>query len=323
MDKVLVTGANGFIGRVVCRAWALRGGCVRAVVREKNLYTFPFGDAKVEIVTGRMSLREQLRDIDTVIHCAARAHVVRETADEPLTEFRLVNRDATANLAREAAIAGVRRFVFISSIGVLASRSFGRKLREGDDPDPQGPYAVSKWEAEQELNILSLSSNLEIVILRLPLVHGPHPKGNFLRLLQAIERDTILPLRGVRNRRSFLGVDNLSAAILLAAKAPGLKSRTFHLADTEAISVSHLVEVLAAGMGKHVRLFPMPRWMAMAGATFLGKRKAVSQLFDDLEVDTTAFVDATGWTPTVSVEEGLHKMARAHITRTTGELAEN
>lgn len=294
-----------------------------------------------------------------VIHAAARAHILRETDPNPLATFRLANTASTLRLAEAAISAGVRRFVFISSIGVLGNHSSGQPLRPTDQVNPVEDYARSKSEAEDGLHALREHSGMELVIIRPTLVHGPGAKGNLQRLMAAIHAGKRLPLGGACNRRSFVGVDNLADALLMAATAelpgdgpgtdkaedqalldgsnpqggqiqgkpiaprptkvgrpcrlkPALRSpqaRTYHIADDGVISTRRLVEVLAEGMGVRPRLIHVPRWLAVGGATLLGKGAMARRLFDDLEVDDSDFRRDFGWKPMIGLEDGLRKMA--------------
>jgi nucleoside-diphosphate-sugar epimerase len=256
-----------------------------------------------------------------VIHVAARAHVLSEIEVDPLYTFRLSNCFATLRLAEAAVAAGVRRFVFVSSIGVLGNHSRGKPFDPSDPLMPVEDYAISKAEAESALAELATRTGLEVVIVRPPLVHGPGAKGNFHRLLEGIANERSLPLGGVNNRRSFIGVSNLADALITAATAPfsdfissGEKKATviYHVADNGIISTRRLVEVLAEGMGVKPRLINLPRWLAVGGATLLGKGAMARRLFDDLEVDASAFTKDTGWQPKKSLEDGLREMAAAY-----------
>ena len=256
-----------------------------------------------------------------VIHTAARAHVLQEREKNPLTLFRRINTQGTIDLAQAAVIAGVRRFVFVSSIGVLGNHSRGQPFAPGDPLMPVEDYAISKAEAESALAELATRTGLEVVIVRPPLVHGPGAKGNFHRLLEGIANERPLPLGGVHNRRSFIGVSNLAEALINAATAPfsdffssGEKrpAAIYHVADNDIISTRRLVEVLADGMGVKPRLIHLPRWLAVGGATLLGKGAMARRLFDDLEVDASAFTKDTGWQPKKLLEDGLREMAAAY-----------
>lgn len=324
--KAMVTGANGFLGRAICRAWAAHGEPVKAVYRDSVNRKDIFDHLDIEIVDDTQPNSQKCVGADVVIHCAARTHVLREFPKRPLDEIRRINRDAAVDLARAAAEVGVRRFIFLSSIHVAGDRSLGLPLRETDRPNPQEFYALSKWEAEQSLLECGYASGLEIVILRLPLVHGPNPKGNLRKLLIAIDAEVLLPLGTVENRRSVLGIDNLCSAVWLAANSPNLGGRTYHLADEGSISVREMVLVLASVLGKRPRLIAVPRWLAMAGGLLAGRRDQLRKLLDDLEVDASAFRLATGWRPTVGLRDGLREMAESYARQsnpTTDNLGAN
>lgn len=310
--RLLVTGSSGFVGSAVCSAGQSIGIGMTSIRRLDA--TQGYWPPNLDIVQSSSG------PIQAVIHLAARAHILQETARDPLTVFRAANKAPSLALAEAAHAAGIRRFVFVSSIGVLGNRSSGRSLRPLDPLAPIEPYAVSKAEAEGELRSISERTGLEIVIIRPPLVHGPCVKGNFERLLLAVSSGRPLPLGVVFNRRSFLGVANLAEALLVAATAPlsqrlGTQTSIYHVADDGVISTRRLVEVLAEGMGVKPRLISVPRWLAVGGATLLGKGAMARRLFDDLEVDDSDFRRDFGWKPTIGLEDGLRLMAEDYARR--------
>jgi nucleoside-diphosphate-sugar epimerase len=309
---ITLTGSTGFLGSAIVREAALRNLELTALPRAY----WGLDDGHAEPCTPRRGLDPAvLAGCTALIHAGARAHVLRETATDPLATFRQANTTATVALAEAAIAAGVRRFVFVSSISALGNHSHGRPLSPLDPPAPVEPQAVSKAEAEQALVELAGRSGMEVIIIRPPLVHGAGAKGNFRRLMDGIWAGKPLPLGAVHNRRSFVGVGNLVDALLTAAEAnrPGRLKPTlpYHLADDGVISTRRLVEVLAEGMGVKPRLISVPRWLAVGGATILGKGPMARRLFDDLEVDDTDFRRDFGWKPSLGLEEGLLKMGEA------------
>lgn len=306
MGRVLITGAGGFIGRVAVRTFLAAGWEVRAAARrmppdaEREAEWRAVGD--IEEPT---AWRGIARDVQCVVHLAARAHVLRETERDPLAAFRSVNVEATTRLACEAASTGVRRFVFLSSIGVNGARTEISPFRETDTPRPSTPYAVSKHEAEQALRALADGSGLEYVFLRAPLVYGANAPGNFGRLVQWVRRGWPLPVAGIKNRRSMLFVSNLTDALKCCATHPAARNELFLVADREAVSTPELVRLLARALGCRARLWRVPEGLLRASERVTGGRLKLGPLLDTLVVDSTRAENYLGWQPSYSVEEGL------------------
>lgn len=299
--KVLVTGATGFVGSALCGHLKAAGHTVTAAVRHS-------AGLPGEMVIGEMSpltnWRFALAGCDAVVHLAARVHVMDDTSDNPLALYRATNTAATLNLARQAAQAGVKRFVFVSSVKVNGE---GRDApyRETDPPAPEDDYAISKWEAEQRLLQIARETDLEVVILRPPLVYGPGVKANFRRLLDVVACGWPLPLGAIRNRRSLLYLGNFVDAIRVCLEHPAAAGQTFLLDDGRPVSTPELVRAIARAMGRPARLIPVPVGaLAFAGA-LLGKRAAVARLTGSLQVDSSAIRARLGWTPPYTMEAGL------------------
>jgi nucleoside-diphosphate-sugar epimerase len=299
--KVLVTGATGFVGTALCDVLTASGYGVVPAVRGRS-------GMPHEVVVGNLDAstdwQDALSGCDAVVHLAARVHVMNDTVQDPLALYRATNTEATLNLARQAAQAGVKRFVFISSIKVNGE---GRDTayRETDVPAPEDAYAISKWEAEQGLQRIARETGLEVVILRPPLVYGPGVKANFLRLMKTIQRGWPLPLGAIRNRRSLLYLGNFVDAIRLCVEHPGAAGRTFLLDDGAAVSTPDLVRAVAHAMGRPARLLTVPVGvLALAGA-LVGKRAAVVRLTGSLWVDNSFIRSCLGWTPSFTMESGL------------------
>jgi UDP-glucose 4-epimerase len=248
--------------------------------------------------------RVALAGCDAVVHLAARVHTMRESAQDPLAVYRETNTEATLNLARQAAQAGVQRFVFISTVKVNGE---GRDVPycETDVPAPEDAYAVSKWEAEQGLHRIAQETGLEVVILRPPLVYGPGVKANFLRLMHIVQRGWPLPLGAIRNRRSLLYLGNFVDAIRLCVEHPAAAGQTFLLDDGQAVSTPELVNALARAMGRPVRLLAVPVGVLEFAGSLLGNRAAVARLAGSLYLDSSAIRSRLGWTPPFSMEAGL------------------
>jgi len=299
--KALVTGASGFVGTALCARLVACGVEVAPAVRSTS-------GLPHEVVVGNLDAstdwRPALTGCDAVVHLAARVHVMDDSAQNPLALYRATNLDATLNLARQAAQAGVKRFVFISSIKVNGE---GRDApyRETDVPAPDDAYAISKWEAEQGLQKIAADTGLEVVILRPPLVYGPGVKANFLRLMQMVKRGWPLPLGAIRNRRSLLYLDNFVDAIRVCIEHPAAAGQTFLLDDGEPVSTPDLIRAVARAMGRPARLLAMPVGVLELAGALLGKRAAVARLTGSLFVDGSAIRSRLGWTPPYSLQQGL------------------
>jgi len=245
-----------------------------------------------------------LAGCNAVVHLAARVHLMHDTAQDPLALYRATNTEATLNLARQAAQAGVKRFVFISSIKVNGE-GCDTPYRETDVAAPEDAYAMSKWEAEQGLQRIAQETGLEIVILRPPLVYGPGVKANFLRLMRMVQRGWPLPLGAIRNRRSLLYLGNFVDAICLCVEHPAAAGQTFLLDDGAPVSTPQLVRAVARAMGRPARLLAVPVGVLELAGALLGKRKAVARLTGSLCVDSSAIRLRLGWKPPFSMEAGL------------------
>lgn len=312
---MLVTGANGFVGRALCSRLADTGFAVRGVARTAEAGIL----AGVErVVIGNLDVQtdwnDALNGIDTVIHLAARVHVMKDTALNPSAEFRAVNAAATERLARAAASKGVRRLVFASTVKVNGEFTKERPFTEDDMPSPRDPYAVSKMEAERLLKAVSQNTGLETVILRLPLVYGPDVRGNMLKLMQYIRRRMPLPFGGINNKRSLIGLDNLTDAIIMASTHDGAAGHIFLLSDGEDISTPGLIRKIADAMGIKPLLINIPEsWFAAASAILPPLRPALERLTCSLTVDNSKFIRITGWKPKLTVDEGINSMVSDFI----------
>jgi len=296
---VLVTGATGFLGRAVVDHLAARGRTVRAAVRHAataataGATTVAVGDLSADTDWSRA-----LSGVDVVVHCAARAHVLNETAADPLVEFRAVNAAATLALARQAAGSGVRRFVFISSIGVNGSETRGQPFQHDDPVQPHSPYAVSKHEAEQGLRVVAAETGLEVVVIRPPLITGADPKGNLGTLNRVIAKGLPLPFGlANKNRRDLVSRDTLCRLIETVLDHPAAAGQTFLVSDGAPVSTRLLLEQMAAGQGRKITLLPVPPALLALALKLAGKGAMASQLFGDLELDIAHTRDTLGWAP--------------------------
>jgi nucleoside-diphosphate-sugar epimerase len=253
--------------------------------------------------------RKALSGVDVIVHLAARVHIMKETAEDSLMEFRQVNTHATERLARMAGQTGVRRMVFLSSIKVNGESTGNRAFTEADAPNPQDAYALSKWEAEQALKRVASETGLEVVILRSPMVYGPGVKANFLRLLQAVQRGIPLPLASIRNRRSIIFLGNLVEAIISSMTHPQAKGKTYLVCDDEHISIAELISRIARALGKSARLWPFPAELLRFAATLAGKSSEADKLLGSLLVDSSKIRSELGWRPSSSLDQGLAETA--------------
>ncbi|MDD3935663.1 SDR family oxidoreductase [Rhodoferax sp.] len=308
---VLVTGANGLIGRALCERLQQKKQAFRAAVRP-GVPVQPGCDvAEVGELNQATNWCRALTGVDIVIHLAARVHVMHDKSADPLAVFRTVNVDGTLNLARQAVDAGVKRFVFVSSIKVNGEATkMGRPFTEADAPNPQDAYGQSKCEAEQGLRQIAMDTGIEVVIIRPPLVYGPGVKANFAALMRAVQRGWPLPLGAVHNQRSLVALDNLVDFIITCMTHLQAANQTFLVSDGQDLSTTELVRGMAQAAGVSARLLPVPVWVLQAGAKLLGKGDAVQRLCGNLQVDISKARDLLGWVPPVSVEEGLGRCVR-------------
>lgn len=305
---ILVSGANGFVGNAVCKQAVDYGICVKGATRVRVVVPSYIESFEVGEINGSTAWTHVLRDVNVVVHLAARVHVMKDTEADPLTAFRAVNVEGTLNLARQAATAGVKRFVFVSSVKVNGEcTSPGRAFTEADVPMPQDAYGQSKHEAEQGLRQLSSDTGMEVVIIRPPLVYGPGVKANFATLMHAVQRGWPLPLGAVHNQRSLVALSNLVDFIVTCITHPQAANQTFLVSDGQDLSTAELVRGIALAAGVTARLLPVPVWALHAGASLLGKGDVVQRLCGNLKVDASKARSELGWVPLVSVEEGLRR----------------
>ncbi|HXV12370.1 MAG TPA: SDR family oxidoreductase [Burkholderiales bacterium] len=310
-QRILVTGASGFIGSALVPALKAAGYATRCAVRRlPEQRSHDAETAAVGDIDGTTEWAEALRDVETVVHLAARTHVLRETASDPLAAYRRVNVDGTRQLATQAAAAGVRRLVFLSSIKVNGERTFARPYTEDDTPQPEDAYGITKWEAEQALRAIERETGLQVVVLRPPLVYGPGVKGNFLRLMKLVSRGWPLPLASVRNQRSLVYLGNLVEAILACIKTPAAAGRTYLVSDGHDLSTPDLVRALAECLGVPPHLYPFPPSLLMLGASLVGKREEAARVLGSLQVESSRIRKELGWQPPHTMEEGLTETAR-------------
>lgn len=305
--RALVTGANGFVGSALCPHLVALGHEVVPAVRQ------PSGIVLERIVHDAISWKAALEGCDSVIHLAARAHVMQDQERYPLQAFRASNVDTTIELATRAVGAGVRRFVFMSTIKVNGEETAPRcSFRPDDPPDPKYPYAISKWEAEQGLLEIAQRTGLEVVIIRPPLVYGPGVKGNFASLIKWVKNGIPLPLGAVHNRRSMIALDNLVNFTALCADidaSPDAKGQVFLVSDGEDVTTAELLRRVARAYRCSSRLFSVPVGLMCLAARWMGKSSLADRLFGSLVIDDSKTREMLGWHPPVSMEEQLREMA--------------
>ena len=311
--SIVVTGASGFLGGSLVRQLASSNAfTVRAPLRRTGVC---LPDAVVALPIADLDAstdwQHVLPGVDVVVHASARVHVMHEAAANPLAEFRRTNVEGTLNLARQAAAAGVRRFIFISSIKVNGeATSPGKPFSAHDTPAPLDPYGRSKAEAEQGLRELAVATGMEVVIIRPVLVYGPGVKANFLNMMRWLSKGVPLPFGAIHNRRSLVSLDNLISLIVTCIDHPQAANQTFLVSDGEDVSTSDLLRKLGVALGKPARLLPIPVGLMSAVAAWVGKRSVAQRLFGSLEVDISKNQALLGWRPGVSLEQGLSRTAQ-------------
>ena len=310
---IAVTGAAGLVGRTLCSAVLERGHNLRALVREDARAALSGEVVAVGHIDCDTPWERALDGIDTVIHLAARVHVMRETAADPLAAFRAMNVSATRALAESAARCGVRRFVYVSSIKVNGEATSDKPFSRDDAPHAQDPYGISKLEAEQVLWDIAERTGLEVVVVRPPLVYGPGVRGNFLRLLNVLDRSLPLPLGSVKNKRSMIYNGNLASALIACATHPNAPGKTYLASDDEALSTPELMVRLGDLIGRRAHLLHCPPTMLRFLATALGRGDEVKRLSESLEVDSSALRSELGWQPPFSVGDGLATTAAWYV----------
>lgn len=310
MTRVLVTGATGFVGPALVETLLRAGHQVRVALR-RDVAPLPGVEYTMTGKVGPATdWRPALLGVGAVVHLAARAHVADPGADA-LTRFREVNALGTRRLAEAAAGAGVRRFVLLSSAKAMAERSPpGHALTEADPPAPEDAYGISKREGEIALAEIAAASGLEPVVLRAPLVYGPGVKGNFLRLMRLVDRGLPLPFGAVSNRRSLIGLANLTAALRLCLEHPQALGATFLVADGEDLSTPALIRRLARALGRPARLLPVPAGLLRLAGRLAGRGPEIERLTGDLALDPGLIRARLGWRPALSVDDGLAETAR-------------
>jgi nucleoside-diphosphate-sugar epimerase len=314
MKKICITGANGFVGRSLCRALISSNNSITALARRID---YSFNSLKIEYIKiGDISLdvnlKEYLVGCDCIVHCAGKAHTMNDT--DNLVAYQSANILGTKNLAEQAVLAGVKRFIFLSSVKVNGESTGNfddpKIFTNNDTPNPQDNYAISKFEAEKALWEIASKTNLEVVIVRLPLVYGTSVKGNLNRLIKLINSKIPLPFADIKNKRSLIGIDNLVDVLVRCIEHPNAAGKTFLVSDGEDLSTSELINIIASGMNQSVKLFRLPRALFKFFGFILMRQSQIDRLTGSLQIDNSYAREILNWTPPVSVEEGIKRMVK-------------
>jgi nucleoside-diphosphate-sugar epimerase len=308
--RVLISGANGFVGTAVCAEVGRRGHVAVRAVREAVTASRRQDECVVGEVGPHTEWMSALRGVDVVIHLAARVHVIRETASDPLSEFRRVNVAGTERLARAAAACGVRRFVYVSSVGVHGRNCASEAIREEDPPSPHCPYARSKWEAEELLVTIARQTGIQLTVVRPPLVYGPNNPGNFLKLLNLVDLGLPLPLGSVENLRSMIYVGNLADALTTCAVHSKAAGRTYLVSDGENLSTPQLIRKVAQLLDVSCILWPFPPKLLRMTGKLAGISGQLNALVGSLVVDGSRIRNELNWRPPFTLDEGLRETVR-------------
>jgi nucleoside-diphosphate-sugar epimerase len=311
--KILVTGASGFLGRRLIKTLKHHDGIKVAAVGRSATQSCADEFFVVSNFNQQDVWHEPLDGCDVVIHLAARVHVMHDRAEDPLEAFLSVNLHGTVNLANAAAKAGVKRFVFVSSVKVNGEYTEDQPFTAQDAPNPQDPYAVSKWQAEQALRKLSEETGMEVVIVRPPLVYGPGVKANFASLLSIVNKRLPLPLGSISNVRSMIYVGNLADALITCAMHVNAAGQTYLVCDNEGVSTPQLIEKLAFVLKRPYLVFPFPIAIMRLLARLVAKSSAVDRLTQSLVIDCSSLCNELGWEPPFTMQEGLLKTAQWYV----------
>jgi nucleoside-diphosphate-sugar epimerase len=305
MKSVLVTGASGFVGKRLCEYLEDKGFNVTRAVRYAD------GASKNTCSVGSVgpdsNWNKAVTGIDVVVHLAARVHIVKDDTPDPLADYRRVNVGGTKKLALTAVRAGVKRFIYVSTIKVNGEATFGHAFLSSDTPHPVDDYARSKLEAEDTLRRIAADTGLEIVIVRPPLVYGPGVRANFLRLFDWIDRGIPFPFRHVANSRSLVALDNLVDLLTLCVTHPAAAGKVLLVSDDEDVSTTELIRRISGHMGKRVRLIAIPVTILRATARVFGKQAIIERLTGSLQVDICYTRELLNWRPLVTLDEALRE----------------
>jgi len=312
-EKVLLTGASGFVGDAVLHDLSRRGLFdLRVATRNQNTFSgMAFESVLFNGLNAEQNWTQALEGVDLVVHCAARVHIMKDLAADSMTEFRRVNVDGTLNLALQAAAAGVKRFIFISSVKVNGEGTpLGIPYTADSAASPVDEYGISKLEAETGLLEIAAKTSMQVVIIRPVLVYGPGVKANFLSMMRVVEKGIPLPFGRINNKRSLLSLDNLVDFIFHCMIHPAAANQVFLVSDGEDLSTTELLRKIASAMGKKSRLLPVPVGLLRLIARIFGQQKLADRLCGSLQVDIKKNKELLGWVPPLSIDDALIKTAK-------------
>lgn len=311
----MLTGGSGYVGSALAARLLSDQAFVRLALRPSAPSVEGTERVSIQGLGSNQDWSTAVAGVSVVLHAAARVHVMSDTALDPLAEFRAINTEGTLNLARQAAAAGVRRFVFVSSIKVNGEGTLpGRPFRADDLPAPQDPYGISKHEAELGLRVIAAETGMEVVIVRPPLVYGPGVKANFAAMIHWVAQGMPLPLGAINNKRSLIGLDNLVDILASCMTHPAAKGHTFLASDNDDVSTTELLRRVGAALGKPARLLPMPPALLKAGAALIGRPAVAQRLCDSLQLDIGHTMATLNWRPPVSMQDGLREAAQTFLS---------
>lgn len=320
--KILVTGATGFVGSPLARFLSSQEHQVIGAVRSAPVSINDFSGVEFKTIGdihGSLDWMPCLKGVEAVVHLANRAHVMHESDANPLALYRSVNTEGTLQLARQAAAAGVKRFIFISSVKVNGESTLsGQRFSPASEYIPTDPYGLSKYEAEQGLKELSLKTGMEVVIIRPPLIYGPGVKANFLKMMQWVEKGIPLPLSSITNQRSLLGIENLLDFISVCLTHPKAADQTFLISDDHDVSTTELLKEIASAMHRSSRLLPIPQFVLEKGLILLGQGHIAERLCASLQLDITLAKTLLSWRPPYSFRDQISKTAAAYLSERSG-----
>lgn len=304
--KILITGTTGFVGNKLCQALSMRGDAVFAVARRQVAI-----DTNITVINKVLSKdtdwQDWLKDIDVVIHLAGRAHVMKDVSENPYQAYADINIHATKHLAEQAALSGVKRFIYLSSIKVNGERTKDIAFTETDSPQPEDDYGKTKYEAEKALNNIGKDTEMEVVIIRPPLVYGEGVKANFKSLIKLAQLNIPLPFGAIRNKRSLVYIENIIDFILLCTHHPSAANQTFLISDDDDVSITRLIQEIKEASGKRSLLIPVPQSWLRFVLQLIGKSSLSDRLLGNLQVDITKAKTLLDWKPPYSVKEGIEK----------------
>lgn len=315
--NLFITGITGFVGRAIALVAERQGMIVTGQAIHRKHQRFPTELLSIDRNTDWANC---LYNVDCVIHCAARVHQIRDPQTSPLDAYREVNTLGTLALAKQSAQAGVKRFIFISSIKVNG------EFTKSDQPfvedvhcAPGDPYGLSKYEAEQGLLALSQETEMEVVIIRPPLVYGPGVKANFLSMMNWIYKKVPLPLGAIDNKRSLVFINNLVDFILIATTHPNAANQTFLVSDDQDVSVTQLLNLIANSMATSSMLIPLPKSLLFTMLRLLGKRNEARKLMDSLQLDINKAKQHLNWSPKYTFDEGVKLTVQDYLEHKKGK----